>query len=547
VQILAERGPGAWGFLHLTFQEFFAAAGLHACERFEEVALGRLFDPRWEEVIRLGVSYLALVQRRPVAARRFVERVLAWREPAPNEWMTAVLRLQIPMASLLAAEAGDALPGPLQERIAEELADWVVDPPTWDAPLRYLAELGPTDFFALVAGAVVHRVELGKLPPQGEPPWAISFVLEVVARHAPHAVERLLRSDDIEVRRMAIARLIQEARDFKPYLRWALDGQPEGVCCEAISALLERSERVEARDLLLATTRDERAAVRSTAVVVLGSIREMDRDTAIRLDELARCDADLDVRTSAAEVLVSKLGRDEDIALAFDLLSAQDPRYRSMDPLPEALAERGHTAWLERQWLSALGSGDERTRADAVSSLALSRSREARQAILDATEDPSPLVRAASIQALRPDEPVDPDIREQMERRIPAALTDPVPEVRRAATGAVAAGWLEGAALQGALATARQDADPAVRLEALRASDARGPHENGEDLLLRALEDPDPRVVVQAAWMLAARRVEKAVPRLLELAGRFPEVRGALWRLAMNGGDGDSMAADVSA
>jgi hypothetical protein len=302
VQILAERGPGIWGFLHLTFQEFFAAAGLHACERFEEIALGRLFDPRWEEVIRLGVGYLALVQRRPVAARRFVERVLAWREPAPNERVTAILRLQVPLAALLAAEAGDALPGPLQGRIAEEFAGWAVDSPTWDAPLRYLAELGPTEFFALIADALVRRVELGKLPHQGEPPWPVSFALEVVARHAPRAVERLLLSDDIEVRSLAITRLVQNARDFKIYLQWALDGQPEEVRRDALYGLLERSDRVEARGLVLAATRDEGAAVRADAVVLLGSIPDMDAETTKRLEELARSDPSLEVRAAAAEV-----------------------------------------------------------------------------------------------------------------------------------------------------------------------------------------------------------------------------------------------------
>ncbi len=39
--ILYERGPGEWAFLHLTFQDFFVAAGLYAEERFEDVALER--------------------------------------------------------------------------------------------------------------------------------------------------------------------------------------------------------------------------------------------------------------------------------------------------------------------------------------------------------------------------------------------------------------------------------------------------------------------------------------------------------------------------
>jgi len=84
VQILLERGPGEWGFLHLTFQEFFVAAGLHAKEEFESVALQHLFDPRWEEVIRLGVGYMALVQKRPKAAQLFVKKVLEHEEPEPQ-------------------------------------------------------------------------------------------------------------------------------------------------------------------------------------------------------------------------------------------------------------------------------------------------------------------------------------------------------------------------------------------------------------------------------------------------------------------------------
>lgn len=114
-QILLERGAGEWGFLHLTFQEFFVAAGLHDKEEFEDVAFQHLFDPRWEEVIRLGVGYMALVQKRRTAAARFVKKVLEWQEPEPRAWFTQVLKKQVPLAALLAAEAGDALPMGLQQ------------------------------------------------------------------------------------------------------------------------------------------------------------------------------------------------------------------------------------------------------------------------------------------------------------------------------------------------------------------------------------------------------------------------------------------------
>lgn len=124
VQVLLERGAGQWGFLHLTFQEFFVAAGLHANEQFDEMATRHLLEPRWEEVIRLGAGYLSLVQKRPVAAQRFVERVLAWKAPAP--WTSGVESLgrHIGLAALIAMEAGDALPPRTQHEVAKAFADW---------------------------------------------------------------------------------------------------------------------------------------------------------------------------------------------------------------------------------------------------------------------------------------------------------------------------------------------------------------------------------------------------------------------------------------
>jgi hypothetical protein len=141
VQILLERGAGEWGFLHLTFQEFFAAAGLHALERFEDEAFAHLFDPRWEEVLRLGVGYLALVQKRPEAARRFVQKVLEYEAPEPERWLTSVLKKQVPLAALLAAEAGDALPESMKRCVAEALARWVSDPPGSEATSGALEDL----------------------------------------------------------------------------------------------------------------------------------------------------------------------------------------------------------------------------------------------------------------------------------------------------------------------------------------------------------------------------------------------------------------------
>ncbi|RKH27774.1 NACHT domain-containing protein [Corallococcus praedator] len=129
VQILMERGPQRWGFLHLTFQEFFAAVGLHASESFVDEAMAHLFDPRWQEILRLGVGYMALVQKRPEGARRFIQKVLGHQETGVRRVLTETLKKQVPLAALLASEAGDALPVSLQNQIAEDFCLWLCSMP----------------------------------------------------------------------------------------------------------------------------------------------------------------------------------------------------------------------------------------------------------------------------------------------------------------------------------------------------------------------------------------------------------------------------------
>jgi hypothetical protein len=61
VGLIAARGEGVYGFLHLTFQEYLAARALVAdialaCSQITE----RMGDARWREAIRLGLGYLSL-------------------------------------------------------------------------------------------------------------------------------------------------------------------------------------------------------------------------------------------------------------------------------------------------------------------------------------------------------------------------------------------------------------------------------------------------------------------------------------------------------
>ncbi|AUX36924.1 MULTISPECIES: NACHT domain-containing NTPase [Sorangium] len=249
--LLMERGAQAWGFMHLTFQEFFAAAGLHAMERFEELALARLFDARWGEVIRLGVGYMALEQKRPAAARRFVERVLSWEEPEPRRWVTSVLRKQVPIATLLAAEAGEALPVALQERVAAAMAAWVVEPPSFDAPREFLSELAVTELGGRVAEAILKWLD------DESPARRAMAALALGELRSNAAVERLVSLHDERVSAALSAALCDDA--------------DADVRCAAASALGERRSEAAVSQLVTALT-DPDPRVIEAAIAALGEI-----------------------------------------------------------------------------------------------------------------------------------------------------------------------------------------------------------------------------------------------------------------------------------
>ncbi len=79
--LLLERGPGRYGFIHLTFEEYLAAVALaqQGQEGVEPVVRGmleRVTEPAWREVHLLTVGYVGVVQQREKAASSVVEGLL---------------------------------------------------------------------------------------------------------------------------------------------------------------------------------------------------------------------------------------------------------------------------------------------------------------------------------------------------------------------------------------------------------------------------------------------------------------------------------------
>jgi HEAT repeat protein len=118
-------------------------------------------------------------------------------------------------------------------------------------------------------------------------------------------------------------------------------------------------------------------------------------------------------------------------------------------------------------------------------------------------------------------------------------LDDPDPRVREAALGALAR---LGALTAADVVAALDDGPVTVRRRAVDAAvSVRGPGSRSvlPAALTRALEDPDPLVVVGAAWFLSERRHRAAVPALAQLGRTHEDVRCREAAVAALGAIGD--------
>jgi formylglycine-generating enzyme required for sulfatase activity len=94
--LLVERGEGAYGFIHLTFEEYLAAQGVAQRGELDlsqatATLLAHLDDPAWHEPTLLTVGYLGIVQRNRRSASAVIESLLASaREGEGRGWNVVV-------------------------------------------------------------------------------------------------------------------------------------------------------------------------------------------------------------------------------------------------------------------------------------------------------------------------------------------------------------------------------------------------------------------------------------------------------------------------
>jgi HEAT repeat protein len=484
VQILLERGAGQWGFLHLTFQEFFTAVGLLSSERFEEVVFEHLFDPRWEEVLRLGVGYMALIQKRSQATQRFIRRVLEHQERGGRKYVTALLGKQVYLAALLASEAGDTLPLKLQEEIARAVAEWNQRMP--DAVVGpLLSELALTDFKERLLDVWTTELQskeewtraraifaLGKLGGERAQAALLSALQDTSWRNR-FVLCQALRKLGTPIAAEALARLARDAEQL--------------IQMVALLSLLS-SHGPKAKELIVEIAHDPNPDVTGSFILVLKMISPFMRASGKRLSEIIDPEA-------------------------LDAILQRGMKH----PEKNIQSETKHLLFLEK--------GDELLEPAAVKGNA--HAADLRHLLVMA----SPAAK------------VSVDAEAGDERGISALLAvvrDSPPELRHELIYTM--GRINDERVVGVLLDVARDSDPSVRAAAL-SSLGRLKAKGCEALMLQSLRDPD--ALVRASAISGLRELESlaALRPLMEIAKKAPTLKEkqdaitALWTLSVKGNE----------
>jgi|GEM_PF-865015 len=535
LQLLVERGPGLLGFLHLTFQEYFAAAHLNATDELLPFVRKHWFDARWEEVILLGVGSLAILQGRVVAAEKVIETLLN-ESGGRHPWLVTRLHKNVILAARCCLDAPNVgaktvdavvcqlVPWLLEEniealresasrvlgrssgtRLAERILEKLAETRKWESVSQRLSALAVLS--ALADLRALEPLLAALRDPEAHVRWSAARALGQLG--APTALEPLLaalRDPEAHVRwsaAWALGRLGAPAA-LEPLLATLRD--PEARVRWSAAWALSRLGAPTALEPLLAALRGPETRVRSNAAQALG---QMGAPAALEPLLVALRDPEAHVRSSAAEAL-GQLGAPA--ALEPLLAALRDPEVRVRWSAAEALGQLGAPAALE-PLLAALRDPETGVRSSAAQALGQLGAPAALEPLLAALRDPETHVRSSAARALG--QLGAPAALEPLL----AALRDPETDVRSSAAEAL--GQLGAPAALEPLLGALRDPETGVRWSAAEALGQLGAPAALEPLL-GALRDPETHVRWSAAEALGQLGAPAALEPLLA-ALRDPE------------------------
>ena len=365
--LLVARGHDAFGFLHLTFQEYFAGRALARLKPDERWAVlqPHLHDPRWREPILLCAGRLGVVENRREDVTDFVRRILSCPDPTESD-----LHRNLLLALAIACDDVNLDPAAVGELI--------------ETAVRCL----PTNVYAFA------EVLLG-------------FLARLIADGAPGAslercFKRVWESEDGELRAIAVSSLgrFADKGEIKSLLRERLqdEDEPETVRVAAIESLAGSAGEPMVRRALLDQFVDQSYSGRGAAAIrsLSGLLRE-DREVCEAVIEQL---GSVSLGYQVVEVLSSVVREDVRIRAAVVARAKGDGdtvRQNALRVLSGLVAE---DAAVRTLFFSILYDGKDSFRRIALHALSQSNEDGTRRAVLTKLSDPA--VRGKAFQALIP-------------------------------------------------------------------------------------------------------------------------------------------------
>ncbi len=389
IGVLVEQGPSRFGFLHVTFQEFYAARALvHRSQNAAGYIKGYWDHPDWREVWPL---YRLGVQADPARTAELFQTILADAHPL-DEYL---FRPQLACLRLLGTGSAPVSPpetGVLDwarsiiERTTRPFQEVCTIVQRWERPL----------------GTELREALLGRLADQDwNVRWAVARAL-AAAVSEPAVREALLgrlADEDWNVRWAAAQALA--AAVSEPAVREALlgrladqDWNVRGAAAQALGAAVSEPA---VREALLGRLADEDWNVRWAAAQALGAAVS---EPAVREALLGRlADEDWNVRWAAAQALAAAVSEPAVREALLGRLADEDwiVRWAAAQALGAAVSEPA----VREALLGRLADQDWNVRGAAAQALGAAVSEPAvREALLGRLADQDWNVRWAAAQAL---------------------------------------------------------------------------------------------------------------------------------------------------
>jgi HEAT repeat protein len=455
--ILAERGRDAFGFLHLTFQEFFVGRALARRSPGERWQLLRphLHDPRWREPLLLCAGWLGVQEGRT----NEVDALARQLRDSHSEHEPLLHRDLFLAAALVVDDVG------VSRRFQDELSTLIAERCDDRVPsIRRQA-----------VAATVHLASNGHEPSRRRvEAWL----------HPEQRPRRVIEA----LKGWSCTRLAGEDPVLVPLALGKLDDADSEVRAAAAHALGVVAAGAAVLPLLLARLDDPKARVRAAVATALTPVAATVCEPLVRHLE----DADSGVRAAAVRALAA-LAAGPTVGPAL-LRRCEDAMPAVRAAAVHALALTAAAAPVQAELLRRLGDTSWRVREAAVDALAtVAAVAPVQQALLYRLSDAEPLVRAAAVKALR-----SVAARPVVQSAIVHALADNYPWVRTTAADALAA-EVGAPPIQQALLRVLNDENSQVRGAAARGLLAAAGLAGVQVAFIHVLDDPEPGVRLAAA------------------------------------------------